>query len=233
MPKKNEPIMLDGKADRLVHRVAIPTIRTAADAAKATELCLAEYVAASTALLAARAEVENAAQGGSKALAAIADSLHTAAQEREAEATRHAERHSEKTFEVAKLYPALNGVLNALGQYANGEVKIDQPIEYVSGLSIRTFTPEVTNENREAVANFKPLLRALPDTSAIVTKEPPIIEALHNLAAAEVRMEKAKQALADTLSLFDECSRALRLEAEQEADSITEAITLQRERATK
>lgn len=225
-------IQLDGIAADALRPAGNGTILTAADASDALAICAQEYAEATAALEQAEALVAEIADGPAS-LKSSALALRDEAERRAREIEKYNADVNSAGFEVARIYPDLSGRFVPLRAYARGEVKIDQPLEYVSVLSTRTHTPNITDANRELARAFRPVLRGVPNTAAIRVEPIPYAVALRDLVRARERLEKAEMALADALGIFDGIRHDLRLEAEAEADSVQEAINIQRERNAK
>ena len=147
--KKTDPATLDGAAWKLVQPVGNPTIDAAAVALDALAIAAAEYGTAKLELEKAEAEAAKCGAEIAERIKAAADRLRAEADRRRADADAYAAGVSEKCLQVAKIHPAINGVLPALMQYATGEVKIDGAATALINGWPREFTPEVTDANRQ------------------------------------------------------------------------------------
>lgn len=229
MKTDKKTITLDGEALKALKAADNGTINAAAEAGYALSIAADEWIEARLAM--EKAE-EAAAATGKRSIAAIkavADSLRGEAEKRGKAITAYSEELIAKEYEVAVIYPELNGVLAALKPYAVGEVGIDKPLTYAIGWE-RKFVPNVTDANRAAIAAFKPLRRNVPDTSAIRVSAGAEAATFSGLIAARKRYETACQALADTLEIYEGAEAALAAEADDEAESVEKAAAIQAER---
>lgn len=229
MKTDKKTITLDGEALKALKAADNGTINAAAEAGSALSIAADEWIEARLAM--EKAE-EAAAATGKRSIAAIkavADSLRGEAEKRGKAITAYSEELIAKEYEVAVIYPELNGVLAALKPYAVGEVGIDKPLTYAIGWE-RKFVPNVTDANRAAIAAFKPLRRNVPDTSAIRVSAGAEAATFSGLIAARKRYETACQALADTLEIYEGAEAALAAEADDEAESVEKAAAIQAER---
>ena len=223
---------LDGVAWKAVKAADNGTINTAAEAADALSIAAGEWLEARLAVEKAEADAAAAGKRGVAAIKAVADRLHDKIKKRKKATDAYGEELFAKEAEVATLHPGLCGVLAALMQYATGEVKIDKPLAYID-LTGREYVPEVTDENRAALAAFKPLRRNPPDTSALRVSVGAEAAPFSGLIAARTRYETACQALADTLKIYEDALSALAAEADAEAESVEKALAIQAERDAK
>lgn len=229
MKTDKKTITLDGEALKALKAADNGTINTAAEAGYALSIAADEWIEARLAM--EKAE-EAAAATGKRSIAAIkavADSLRGEAEKREKATDAYYSELFVKEYEVAALYPELSGILQALGKYASGEIKIDKPLTETD-YSFRGYVPNVTDANRAAIAAFKPLRCNVPDTSAIRVSAEAEAATFSGLIAARKRYETAYQALADTLKIYEDVSSALAVEADAEAVSVEKAAAIQAER---
>ena len=201
---KTESATLDGAAWKLIRCVGNPTIDAAAVALDALAIAAAEYGTAKLELENAEAEAAKCGAELAERIKGVAGRLRAEADRRRADADAYGAGVSEKCLAVAKIHPAINGVLHALMQYATGE-------------------------NRAAVAAFRPVRRNPPDTSALEVPDA-VAGAFARLEAARTRYETACRTLADALYVCRDCNAALAAEAATEAESVKRALELQAER---
>ena len=225
---KQDAPALDGAAWKAVRQVGNGTIDNAAIALDALAVAMRGWGDARRELADAEAEAAKSCEGCAAEASRIADRLRGEADRRRAEADAHTTAVCEKCYEVAKLHPQLTGNLPPLMQYAAGEVGIDKPVTCLHGAA-REYVPEVTDANRDALAAFKPVLRNPPDTSALAVSDG-LAAAFVRMAEARERYDAACKTLADALAMFRDSSADLTEEAEVEAESVAEAVRIQRER---
>ena len=229
MKTDKKTITLDGEALKALKAADNGTITAAAEAGYALSIAADEWIEARLAM--EKAE-EAAAATGKRSIAAIkavADSLRGEAEKRGKAITAYGDELMAKEYEVAVIYPELNGVFFALRRYAVGEVGIDKPMQHIDPAG-HGFVPEITDANRAAIAAFKPLRRNVPDTSAIRVSAGAEAATFSGLIAARKRYETACQALADTLEIYEGASSALAAEADAETESAEKAAAIQAER---
>lgn len=226
---KTESATLDGAAWKLIRCVGNPTIDAAAVALDALAIAAAEYGTAKLELENAEAEAAKCGAELAERIKGVAGRLRAEADRRRADADAYGAGVSEKCLAVAKIHPAINGVLHALMQYATGEARIDGAATALINGFPREFVPEITDANRAAVAAFRPVRRNPPDTSALEVPDA-VAGAFARLEAARTRYETACRTLADALYVCRDCNAALAAEAATEAESVKRALELQAER---
>ena len=225
---KQNPATLDGAAWKAVRCAGNGTIDNAAVALDALAVAMRGWSDARRELADAEAEAAKSCEGSAAEVNNVADRLRGEADRRRAEADAHTTAVAEKCLEAAKLHPVLSGNLPSLMQYATGEVGIDKPVMYLFG-GMREYVPEVTDANKSAFSAFRPVLRNPPDTSALAVPDT-LAAAFVRMAEARERYDAACKTLADTLAMFRDSSADLTEEAEVEAESVAEAVRIQRER---
>ena len=226
--EKKSAVTLDGVAWKAVQAADNGTIRSGADALDALAIVAGEWLEARQALEKAEAEAAAAGKRGVAAIKAVADRLREAAAKRAADTDAYGEAVASKCVEVAKIHPSISGEIFLLRKYAAGEARIGEPATYFNGWE-KEYVPEVTDENRAAMAVFRPVQRALPDTSAIRVPDD-VASTFSALAKARTRYETACSALADALFVCEGCNAALAAEAAIEAETIEKAVAIQAER---
>ena len=159
-----------------------------------------------------------------------ADALRAESEKRKADAEAYGEAVFEKCYELADILKDKPVGAIGLRDYADGTIKIGQPLKYYWGIEEREYAPAVTDENREAVATFAPVRKATPNTAAILLQPGEAVVAIRELDTARTRYETAAQALADALHVYNECHAALNIEATAEAESVRKATAEQAKR---
>ena len=226
--EKKNAVTLDGAAWKAVQAADNGTIRSGADALDALAIVAGEWLEARQALEKAEAEAAAVGKRGVAAIKAVADRLREEAEKRAADTNEYGEAVSMRCVEVAAIHPDLSGNFPSLMKYATGETAINKPVEYFNGW-VKEYVPHVTDKNRAAMAAFRPVRRALPDTSAIRVPDD-VASTFSALAKARTRYETACSALADALFVCEGCNAALAAEAAIEAETIEKAVAIQAER---
>jgi len=231
MKKTNETPLFDGAALKELKPASNATITATADHIDWLAAETEEWVAARKAVRDAEAKVEAIGDDGVAAVRALAERLRKAVTTRTAADDKYNSDIWERCYEVTTIHKGLPVQPFGLRGWADGSTPIDKPLKYIDGtFAEREYPATVTDENRDAIDKFKPVLKAAPDTSAIRIEPPAEIKAVRELELARARLERATKALADALHNFNDSHSALYLEAAAEAESIEKATATQKER---
>lgn len=228
--KKTKSATLDGAAWKAVTPAGNDTIGDAAVGLDALALALREWCDARRELDRAEADVAKRGDAIAAEVKSAAVRLRGEADRRRAEADAYTEAINAKCVEVAALHPALTGHMLSLRQYATGEYPVDKPVP-IYNLGGREYVPRVNDDNRAALAAFKPVRRNPPDTSAL--QLPPAeatLAPVRALCDARARYEAACRKLADVRCVSDDSGAALAAAIEAEAASVEKALATQAER---
>ena len=229
MKKTESATLLDGAALKAVTPAGNDTIGDAAVGLDALALALREWCEARRELDRAEADVAKRGEAIAAEVKSAAVRLRGEADRRRAEADAYAEAVNAKCVQVAALHPALTGHLLSLRQYATGEYPVDKPVP-IYNLGGREYVPKVNDDNRAALAAFKPVRRNPPDTSALRLLAEATLAPVRALCDARARYEAACQKLADVRCVSDDSGAALAAATEAEAVSVEKAVAIQAER---
>jgi len=234
MKKANDtPIttLLDGTSARELNPASVRTITEAADALDALATAAHEWNAARTKLKATEDNVADIIKkSGTAAVRAIGDRLREEIATRAAADEKYNEDVWENCYKVAAIHKGIPVQPFGLRGWADGSTPIDKPLPYFNGVTASEYPATITDENREAIAAFKPVLKAAPDTSALYVVDTPISAAVRELEVARARCERANAYLTNAYTRYAVATIELEKETTDEAESIEKAVATQNER---